>query len=369
MCSSISDDGRQSWQDEAGSKRSSCSAMRSASNSSAGRGVRRAHSAWPTDRASCWPAQRAHRSRGGQRAPRLAATVGKWRSRFVARRLEGLNDEYRSGVPRSISDEVVEDVIVKTLEDMPKDATHWSTRSLANAVGISPASVQRIWGAFDLQPWRSESSKLSTDPLFIEKVKDVVGLYLDPPEHAVVLAVDEKSQIQALNRFQPVLPMVPGTPERRSHDYTRHGTTSLFAALSTLDGSVITSLHSATGPSSSRSSSSASTPRFPLVSTSTSSPITTPPTKTPAIKRWLARHPRFQLLRPDRLELAQPPRALVLRADDQEDQAWIASLGAPARTRHQGVGQDLEPQPAPLCLGQDGGPDLRIPRQILHTNF
>ena len=161
------------------------------------------------------------------------ATVGKWRSRFVVRRLDGLNDEHRSGVPRSISDEVVEDVIVKTLEEMPKDATHWSTRSLAEVVGISPASVQRIWGAFGLQPWRAESFKLSTDPLFVEKVKDVVGLYLDPPEHAVVLAVDEKSQIQALNRFQPILPMLPGTPERRSHDYTRHGTTSLFAALST----------------------------------------------------------------------------------------------------------------------------------------
>jgi len=140
------------------------------------------------------------------------ATVGEWRSRFVVRRLEGLNDEHRPGVPRSISDDVVETVIVKTLEEMPKDATHWSTRSLAEVVGISPASVQRIWGAFGLQPWRAESFKLSTDPLFIEKVKDVVGLYLDPPEHAVVLAVDEKSQIQALNRFQPVLPMLPGTP-------------------------------------------------------------------------------------------------------------------------------------------------------------
>ena len=144
------------------------------------------------------------------------ATVSKWRRRFVACGLEGLNDEHRSGAPRSIRDDVVEEVIVKTLEEMPKDATHWSTRSLAKTVGISPATVGRIWGAFGLQPWRAESFKLSTDPLFIEKVKDVVGLYLDPPEHAVVLAVDEKSQIQALNSFQPVLPMLPGTPERRS---------------------------------------------------------------------------------------------------------------------------------------------------------
>ena len=223
------------------------------------------------------------------------ATVGKWRSRFVARRLEGLNDEHRSGVPRSISDEVVEDVIVKTLEEMPKDATHWSTRSLAKTVGISPASVQRIWGAFGLQPWRTESFKLSSDPLFIEKVKDVVGLYLDPPEHAVVLAVDEKSQIQALNRFQPVLPMLPGTPERRSHDYTRHGTTSLFAALSILDGTVITSLHKrhrAVEFKKFLERIDAEVPADLDVHLIADNYATH---KTPAIKRWLTRHPRFQL--------------------------------------------------------------------------
>ena len=159
------------------------------------------------------------------------ATVGKWRRRFVARRLDGLFDEPRPGAPRTITDDQVEAVIVKTLEEKPDDATHWSTRSMAKATGMSQTAICRIWRAFGLQPHRAESFKLSTDPLFIEKVRDVVGLYLDPPERAVVLCVDEKSQIQALNRYQPIFPMMPGTPERRSHDYVRHGTTSLFAAL------------------------------------------------------------------------------------------------------------------------------------------
>ena len=180
-------------------------------------------------------------------------------------------DDPRLGVPRSISDEKVEEVLVKTLESMPKDATHWSTRSLAKQVGISPASVGRIWGAFGLQPWRSENFKLSTDPQFVEKVKDVVACPRPARACRGLLAVDEKSQIQALNRFQPVLPMLPWTPERRSHDYTRHGTTSLFAALDTLDtGPWISSLHRRhRAQSSSRSSSNGSTPRYPMNSTST----------------------------------------------------------------------------------------------------
>jgi transposase len=170
-------------------------------------------------------------------------TVGKWRRRFLLERLEGLHDEQRPGAPRKISDEQVERMIVKTLEEAPTDATHWSTRSMAKAVGMSQATVLRIWRAFGLQPHRVETFKLSTDPYFIEKVRDIVGLYLAPPEAAIVLCVDEKSQIQALDRTQPIFPLRPGTPERRTHDYARHGTTSLFAALDVASGKVIGQLH------------------------------------------------------------------------------------------------------------------------------
>jgi transposase len=166
-------------------------------------------------------------------------TVGKWRRRFVARRMDGLHDEARSGAPRSIEDERIEAVIVKTLESLPENATHWSSRGMAKASSLSVSSVQRIWRAFGLQPHRMESFKLSTDPDFVAKVRDVVGLYVAPPEHAVVLCVDEKSQIQALDRSQPMLPMRPGQAARRSHDYKRHGTTSLFAALDIATGHVI----------------------------------------------------------------------------------------------------------------------------------
>jgi transposase len=166
-------------------------------------------------------------------------TVGKWRRRFVERRLEGLQDEPRSGTPRTIEDERIEAVIVRTLESLPPDATHWSSRGMAKASGLSVSTVQRIWRAFGLQPHRLETFKLSTDPDFVAKVRDVVGLYVSPPEHAIVLCVDEKSQIQALDRSQPLLPMRPGQAARRIHDYKRHGTTSLFAALDIATGQVI----------------------------------------------------------------------------------------------------------------------------------
>ena len=170
-------------------------------------------------------------------------TVCKWRQRFIGRRLDGLLDEPRPGTPRKVSDAEVERVLTITLESAPRDATHWSTRSLAAESGLSRSTVSRIWRAFSLQPHRSETFKLSKDPLFIEKVRDIVGLYLNPPDRALVLCVDEKSQIQALDRTQPLLPMRPGQVERRTHDYARHGTTSLFAALDVKTGTVIGECH------------------------------------------------------------------------------------------------------------------------------
>lgn len=166
-------------------------------------------------------------------------TVGKWRRRFVERRLDGLVDEPRPGAPRKITDADVERVVTETLETKPTHATHWSTRGMARKSGLSQTAVARIWRAFGLQPHRTETFKLSTDPLFIDKVRDVVGLYLSPPDKAIVLCIDEKSQVQALDRSQPLLPMEPGIPERHTHDYARYGTTSLFAALDVATGQVI----------------------------------------------------------------------------------------------------------------------------------
>lgn len=168
-----------------------------------------------------------------------SGTVTKWRARFVANRVDGLYDEARPGTPRKITDAQIENVIVRTLESTPRGATHWSTRGMAKTAGVSHMAIHRVWRAFGLQPHRSETFKLSPDPLLIDKVRDIVGLYMNPPQHAVVLCVDEKSQIQALDRTAPLLPMQPGQAERRTHDYKRHGVTSLFAALDVKTGKVI----------------------------------------------------------------------------------------------------------------------------------
>jgi transposase len=229
-------------------------------------------------------------------AERLGVTrpmVTKWRSRFAAERLEGLVDEPRPGRPRTVTDEQVEEVIVRTLETTPKDATHWSTRSMAREVGVTQSAVHRIWKAFGLQPHRRESWKLSKDPLFVEKVRDVVGLYLNPPERAVVLCVDEKSQIQALDRTAPILPMLPGTPERATHDYKRAGTSSLFAALDLTTGKVLGALHARHRAIEFKKFLQAIDREVPdqlavhLVLDNSSTH------KTPAIQKWLAAHPRF----------------------------------------------------------------------------
>lgn len=170
-------------------------------------------------------------------------TVGKWRARFLETRLEGLYDEPRPGAPRKVSDDEVEKVVIQTLESTPRGQTHWSTRGMAQASGLSRMTVSRIWHAFGLQPHRAETFKLSPDPQLVEKVRDITGLYMNPPDHAVVFCVDEKSQIQALDRTQPLLPLRPGQAERGTHDYKRHGTTSLFAALELKTSRVIGKLH------------------------------------------------------------------------------------------------------------------------------
>lgn len=225
------------------------------------------------------------------------ATVGNWRQRFVEHRVAGLVDEPRPGAPRQITDAQIEDVIVRTLETTPRGATHWSTRGMAKATGLSQTAISRIWRAFSLQPHRTETFKFSTDPLFVDKVRDVVGLYLSPPDKAIVLAVDEKSQVQALDRSQPLLPLEPGRPERHTHDYARHGTTSLFAALNVATGHVIGACHARHRHQEFL--------RFlnQIEDTIPAEPGVTihlvmdnvATHKTPAVRRWLSRHPRYHV--------------------------------------------------------------------------
>jgi transposase len=236
--------------------------------------------------------------RTGEVAQRLGVhrnTVAKWRGRFAAERLDGLVDEPRPGRPRTVTDSDVDAVVTTTLESAPKDATHWSTRSMAAQVGLTQSAVHRIWRAFGLQPHRAETFKLSKDPQFVAKVRDVVGLYLNPPERAVVLCVDEKSQIQALDRTQPILPMAPGLPERATHDYKRHGTSSLYAALDVSTGEVIGSLHSrhrALEFKAFLKRIDAAVPADLDVHVILDNSSTH---KTPAIQKWLTAHPRFVL--------------------------------------------------------------------------
>ena len=240
-------------------------------------------------------AQGATNSQVAQRLRVTLQTVGKWRQRFIEQRLDGLVDAPRPGQPRKISDAKVEEVLAMTLERRPKEATHWSTRLMAKATGLNQTAIVRIWQAFGLQPHRTETFKLSTDPLFIDKVRDIVGLYLSPPTHAVVLCVDEKSQIQALDRTQPLLPLSFGVAERRSHDYVRYGTTTLFAALDLATGKVIGQLHR-------RHRSSEFLKFLRTIEHSV------PPEldihlvmdnygthKSPTVKAWFARHPRYHL--------------------------------------------------------------------------
>ena len=222
-----------------------------------------------------------------------AQTVSKWRARFVKHRLDGLLDAPRTGTPRSIDDARVDAVVAKTLESRPKGATHWSTRTMAREMGMTQTAISRIWRAFGLQPHRQETFKLSSDPMFVDKVRDIVGLYLDPPLKAIVLCVDEKTQIQALDRTQPILPLAPGIPERRTHDYMRHGTTTLFAALDIATGEVIGELH--------RRHRSAEFLQFlRTIDANVPSELDVHLVmdnygthKTASIKSWLARHPRF----------------------------------------------------------------------------
>ena len=209
------------------------------------------------------------------------SSARKWRSRFLALRLDGLTDEPRPGRPRTVTDEQVEAVITRTLESTPPNATHWSTRSLAAELGLSQSAVTRIWRAFALQPHRQDSWKLSRDPLFTGKVRDVVGLYLNPPERAVVLCMDEKSQIQALDRTAPVFPMMPGIPARATHDYKRAGTSNLYAALDLATGQVIGSLHARHRAIEFRQFLATIDKAVPAAWTSTSSWTTSPPTRHP----------------------------------------------------------------------------------------
>ncbi|MBB5788434.1 transposase [Jiangella mangrovi] len=296
------------------------------------------------------------------------SSARKWRSRFVADRLDGLLDEPRPGRPRTVGDEQVEAVITRTLETTPKDATHWSTRSLAAELGLSQSAVSRIWRAFGLQPHRQESWKLSKDPLFVDKVKDVVGLYLDPPERAVVLCVDEKSQIQALDRTAPILPMLPGTPQRATHDYKRYGTSSLYAALDLATGQVIGSLHARHRAIEFKKFLAKIDAEVPGTRRARRARQRLDPQDTGREAMADRTPPLHAPLHPDQLLMAQPGRTLVRRADHEETPTRHPPVSPRTQHRHPRLDRHLERQPQALRVDQDRRPDPRIHRQILHPN-
>ena len=293
------------------------------------------------------------------------STVGRWRGRFAQRGLDGLHDEPRPGKPRSISDEDVERVIVKTLEETPREATHWSTRSMATATGMSQSAVSRIWRAFGLKPDQTEAFKLSADPQFIDKVRDIVGLYLNPPEAAVVLCVDEKSQIQALDRSAPVLPLMPGVPERRSHDYVRYGTTALDCRIRPGDqrddsATARGGVQALPQPDRRRPASRTRCPRR------TRQLLDTQDALDPALAR--APPPLHVPLHPDLQLLAQPRRALVRRTHDEMDQARQPPLRSRPHRLDPHLDHKLERQPQTIPLAQERRPDPRQHRRLLPTD-
>ncbi len=297
------------------------------------------------------------------------STIRKWRNRFVQFRCDGLLDEPRPGRPRVVGDDQIEALITATLETTPPNATHWSTRSMAERLGLSQSMVSRVWRAFGLAPHKQDSWKLSKDPLFVAKVRDIVGLYLDPPERAMVLCVDEKTQIQALNRTAPAFPMLPGTPARATHDYVRHGTSSLYAALDLATGKVIGSLHSRHRSKEFLAFLKKIDAQVPadlechvvLDNASTH--------KTPAVKTVAHRTPTVRAaLHTDQLIVAQPGRTLVFRTDHQETAPRHPYLGPPTQRRHPRLDRHLERQPPTLRLDQDRRPNPCQHRQLLPTN-
>ena len=291
-------------------------------------------------------------------------TVGTWRRRFVESRLDGLVDEPRPGAPRKITDEQVEAVVVATLERTPADATHWSRASMAGESGLSRSTVGRIWKAFGLKPHQVQTFKLSTDPQFVDKVRDVVGLYVDPPEKALVLCVDEKSQIQALDRSAPVLPMMPGMPERRTHDYLRHGITTLFAALDVATGEVIGQIHRRHRAAEFRKFLAKLDKQVPaeldvhLICDNYS----THSADGGALAGCAPQVPHA--LHPDLLILAQPGRALVRVADRPAAASWRAQEPAGPRTRHPRLDRAMERQSPAVHLDQDRRRHPRTTRLI-----